>query len=236
MLLQLKNIKAKYGEVEVLHGISLNVDEGERVALIGSNGSGKSTTLKTIFGLVKPSEGQVVFKNKNITRGKPFEIVREGISIVPQGRRVFPNLTVNENLELGAYILDDQKLVSERMKDVYDKFPQLKAREKAKARVLSGGEQQMLSIGRSLMLKPSLLLLDEPSLGLSPLYVNKIFEKLVELNEQEGMALLIVEQNAIKALKNTERAYVFEAGNVKFHGESSKLLKDSKVRKAYLGL
>lgn len=236
MFLKVDGIKVRYGELEVLHGVSLSVGQSEMVALVGSNGSGKSTMLKSIFGMVRPFEGSVRFKGKELIGRKPYEIVREGISIVPQGRRVFPDLTVNENLELGAYILDDQKIISERMKDVYSKFPQLKARENSRARVLSGGEQQMLAIGRALMLEPTLLLLDEPSLGLSPLYVNKIFEKLKQLNEEEGVAILVVEQNAVKALKNTHRAYVFETGNVKFEGESSKLLKNESVRKAYLGL
>lgn len=236
MFLKLENVKAKYGEVEVLHGVHLNVEKGEMVALIGPNGSGKSTTLKSIFGLVKPFEGRITFKGKELRGKEPFEVVREGISIAPQGRRVFPNLTVEENLELGGFIVDDQALVRERMREVFERFPNLKERRGAKARVLSGGEQQMLSIGRALMLEPDLLLLDEPSLGLSPLFVERIFDKLRDLNETEGMAILVVEQNAVKALKSTHRAFVFEAGAVKVEGESSKLLKDPKVRKAYLGI
>lgn len=236
MFLELKDVKSKYGEVEILHGISMRIEQGERVALIGPNGSGKSTCLKSIFGIVKPFSGSIKFRNEELREKEPYHIVREGISIVPQGRRVFPNLSVEENLELGAYIVDDATLILERIREVYEKFPQLKERKSAKARVLSGGEQQMLSIGRALMLEPELLLLDEPSLGLSPLFVQKIFEKIVQLNKESDMAILIVEQNAVKALKNTERAYVFEAGNVKLEGESSKLLNDEGVRKAYLGI
>ncbi len=229
-------MKARYGEVEVLHGVNMHIEKGEMVALIGPNGSGKSTTLKSIFGLVKPYEGSIKFKGEELVGKEPFHIVREGISIVPQGRRVFPNLTVEENLELGGFIVDDSALIAERMREVFEKFPNLKERRNAKARVLSGGEQQMLSIGRALMLEPELLLLDEPSLGLSPLFVEKIFQKIVSLNEELDMAILVVEQNAVKALKTTHRAYVFETGQVKLEGESSKLLKNPKVRKAYLGI
>lgn len=232
-MLEVKDLEASYGYLKVLRDISLTAKEGDLVALVGPNGSGKSTTLKTIFGLIKPDKGKIFFKKMNISGKNPDEIVRLGISYVPQGRRVFQTMTVEENLEMGAYILEDKNLVKERIEEVYEFFPMLKEKRNQKATFLSGGLQQMLSIGRALMLKPELLLLDEPSLGLAPKIMVEIFRKIKEINKQ-GTTIVLVEQNARMALEIANKSYILESGRVVMHG-GSELSKKKVVKDLYLG-
>ncbi len=237
-LLEVRGLAARYGEHEAIHGASLEVSEGEFVAIIGPNGAGKSTLLKSIAGLVKPAAGSVLLAGKDIVGLPPYEIARHGVVMVPQGRRVFGSMTVSENLEMGAFVSRASAgELAERMEHVFTYFPALKQKRSSRARVLSGGEQQMLAIGRALMLEPKLLLLDEPSLGLSPVFVQRVLEKIREINEeQHNTPVLLVEQNAVLALKASSRAYVLDAGRIALHGASKNLLKSERVRKSYLGL
>jgi|SRR3989344_903211 len=233
MMLEIKHLEAGYGHLKILKGINLVAKKGDLVALVGPNGSGKSTTLKCIFGLLKTKNGKILLKKKNISGLNPDEIVRLGISYVPQGRRVFQTMSVKENLEIGGFILNDKNLVSERIKEVYNYFPVLKERKDQKATFLSGGQQQMLSIGRALMLKPELLLLDEPSLGLAPNVMVDIFRKIKEINKQ-GTTIILVEQNVHMALEICNRAYVLEQGRIALHDGSS-LANEELVKQLYLG-
>lgn len=234
-LLVLENVHTYYGNVHALKGISLVVEEGEIVTLIGANGAGKTTTLRTISGLIKPREGRIIFDGQELNKVPAHKIVYMGISHAPEGRKVFPTLTVEENLLLGAYSLgNDHKAIKANKERVFALFPRLAERRKQLAGTLSGGEQQMLAIGRALMSRPRLLLLDEPSLGLAPMLVKAIFETIEEINRQ-GVTILLVEQNAKAALKLAQRAYVLETGRVVLSGPSHELIKDERVRKAYLG-
>lgn len=232
MMLKLSKVHTHYGKIEALKGISLEVNQGEIVSIIGANGAGKSTALMTISGIIKPSKGHIELEGERIDSLSPDSIVRLGISHVPEGRRIFPRLTVKENLQLGAYLRKDH--INDDLERVYAIFPILKERINQAGGTLSGGEQQMLAIGRALMTRPRLLLLDEPSLGLAPIIVNKIFEVIREIN-QEGVTLLLVEQNAHLALQASHRGYILETGRVVHHDLSSRLMTDQKVREAYLG-
>ena len=233
-LLEVGDIHTYYGNIEALKGISLEVDQGEIVTLIGSNGAGKSTTLRSISGLTPPSQGSIKFEGKELAEMPPQDIVRLGISQSPEGRHVFPRMSVRENLELGAFLRRDRAKVDEDLTRVYDLFPRLKERDKQKAGTMSGGEQQMLAIGRALMADPTLLLLDEPSMGLAPILVERIYETIEEINKQ-GTTILLVEQNANFALGVSSRGYVLETGTVAVADESEKLRENSEVQKAYLG-
>lgn len=230
-MLQLTDIETSYGEVKALRGISLFVDSGEIVALIGSNGAGKTTTLMTISGIVRAKKGQVLFEGEDITNQRPHLIAKRGISHCPEGRRIFPKLTVYDNLELGAFCRGD---IKKNLPFVYALFPILRDRQNQQAGTLSGGEQQMLALARSLMSSPKLLMLDEPSLGIAPILVEKIFEAIREIN-REGITVLLVEQNAYEALRLSDRTYVLENGLIKFHGVSSELQLNKEIKKAYLG-
>jgi branched-chain amino acid transport system ATP-binding protein len=234
MLLEVKNLTVYYDTVLALDDISLNISEGEIVAMIGPNGAGKSTALKAICGLVKLKSGEILFRGENINGNQPYQLVEKGLCLVPEGRRVFTSMTVLENLEMGAYTRNDKKSVREDINKVFSLFPVLKERQKQRAGTLSSGEQQMLAIGRALMLKPRLLLLDEPSLGLSPNYVDTVFEKIKEING-EGTTILLVEQNARMALEYADRGYVFEIGKIAFEDKAKDLLKNDEVRKSFLG-
>lgn len=237
-MLSLRNVVTQYGTIRALKGISMDVTPGEIVALIGANGAGKTTVLKTISGLLSPSEGDIMFEGKSITRSLPEDIVKMGISHVPEGRKVFSQMTVMENLELGAYSRPGGKHGRRQVHDdldrVFSLFPQLKSRENQLTGTLSGGEQQMLAMGRALMSRPKVLLMDEPSMGLAPMIVKDIFNIIRDVN-QAGTTVLLVEQNAHLALTTATRAYVLETGKIVLHGESQDLLKNEKVRKAYLG-
>ena len=233
MLLEIDNVTLAYGRIQALHGISLTVGEGEVVALIGANGAGKTTTLHTITGLLPSKSGTVTFEDKDITHKPGHAIVRLGMSHVPEGRRVFAGLTVRENLRLGAYTRS-QSEIEGSIQEVYKRFPRLEERKNQAAGTLSGGEQQMLAMGRALMSKPRILLLDEPSMGLSPLFVGEIF-KIIEEVSKAGTTVLLVEQNAKKALSIADRAYVLETGKIVKTGKASDLLNDDAIKKAYLG-
>ena len=232
-MLQIKDLKSGYNEMEILHGVDLEVKSGEIVAIIGPNGSGKSTTLKSIFNLCKIYSGKIIWKNKNITKLKTHEKIFEGISYVPQGRQVFRDLTVHENLEMGAFIMKNKELVKTNIKDVYEKFPFLKEKQSKYADTLSGGQQQMLSIGRALIQNPQLLLLDEPSLGLSPKAMKEIFQKIKEINK-EGVSIIIVEQNAKQAVELADRTYILEDGKMALTG-GKEILKNPKIKDIYFG-
>jgi len=232
-LLEVKNLFAHYGIVEALKEISLKVYQGEMVALIGPNGAGKSTTLKAICGLLKPTSGQILFQGEIINGLAPYELVERGLSLVPEGRRVFTTMTVRENLEMGAFIRNEKKEIEEKINQVFSLFPILKERQKQRAGTLSSREQQMLALGRALMLKPKLLLLDEPSLGLSPNFVEMVFEKIKETN-QEGVTILLVEQNVRKALEYCHRGYVFSIGQIFLEDKAENLLKNEKIRETFL--
>jgi branched-chain amino acid transport system ATP-binding protein len=232
-MLELEDVHTFYGNIEALKGVSLEVEEGEIVTLIGSNGAGKSTTLRSISGLTPPRVGSIRFKGKNIGETQPQEIVRLGISLSPEGRKIFPRMTVRENLDLGAYLRRDAD-VSGDLDRVFDLFPRLKEREKQKAGTMSGGEQQMLAMGRALMARPQVLLLDEPSMGLAPVLVERIYETVEEINKQ-GTTILLVEQNANFALGVSHRAYVLEVGAITLSDESEKLRENPEVQRAYLG-
>lgn len=234
-MLEMENIQVFYGPIQALHGVSLKVEEGEIVTIIGSNGAGKTTTLKSITGLVRPRSGQIKFCGKSIERRPEESIVAMGISLVPEGRRVFPELTVLENLEIGAYLRrSDREGIARDLKHVYEVFPRLEERKKQLGRTLSGGEQQMLAIARALMSRPKLLMLDEPSMGLAPLVVADIFNVIERLNE-EGTTILLVEQNAKMALKIADRGYVLRTGEITMEASATDLLNDEGVRRAYLG-
>ena len=233
-LLKAEDIRAGYGKLEILHGVSLEVRSREIVSVIGPNGAGKSTAFKTIVGLLHPRSGRVLFDGKDITGLPPYEVVRLGLVYVPQGRIVFPQMTVLENLEMGAYIETDPARVKEALARVYGLFPVLEERKRQVAGSLSGGEQQMVALGRALMTTPKLILLDEPSLGLSPKFVTLIFEKLQEM-QQAGYTMMVVEQNAAKALSVADRGYVLELGQNRFEGTGQTLLNDPEVKRLYLG-
>ena len=232
-LLEVSNVRAHYGAIEALKGVSLEVGEGEVVTLIGSNGAGKSTTLRSISGLTPASSGKVTFAGEEITRIPAHEIVGLGIALSPEGRHCFARMTVRENLELGAYLRRGQNLADDYER-VFALFPRLKERERQKAGTMSGGEQQMLAIGRALMARPKLLLLDEPSMGIAPILVQRIYQTIAEIN-RSGVAILLVEQNANYALEASKRGYVLETGRVVLAGESAQLRDDPEVQRAYLG-
>jgi branched-chain amino acid transport system ATP-binding protein len=234
LILKLDDVHTYYGTIHALKGISLEVYEGEIVTLIGANGAGKSTTLRSINGLNHPREGTITFQGENITDTAPHQIVRMGISQSPEGRHVFPRMTVLENLEMGAYQREDRSAISEDLDRVYTLFPRLKERISQKAGTMSGGEQQMLAMGRALMARPKLLLLDEPSMGLAPIFVEKIFEIIREINQQ-GTPILLVEQNALMALDTANRGYVLETGHVALADDAKALRDNEQVRKTYLG-
>lgn len=239
MLLEVKNLTVYYGSVQALNNLSLFVNEGEIVAMIGPNGAGKSTALKAMCGLLKATggeitEGEVLFLGESIKNIPPHDLVRKGISLVPEGRRVFPTMTVLENLEMGGYIRNDKKSSKASLEKISDLFPVLSSRRKQKAGTLSSGEQQMLAIGRALMLQPRLLLLDEPSLGLSPNYVETVFDKLREINKN-GTTILLVEQNARMALEYADRAYVFKIGEIFLEDTGKNLLGNDEIKKSFLG-
>jgi branched-chain amino acid transport system ATP-binding protein len=234
-MLEIKNLEVSYGAISALHGISLSVPAGGIVTLIGSNGAGKTTTLKTVSGLLKPKAGEIFYDGKNIAGLPPHEIVKRGLSHVPEGRMVFANLSVRENLQMGAYLVRDRKVVRQELDFVFATFPRLQEREAQIAGTLSGGEQQMLAIGRALMARPKFLMLDEPSLGLAPLLVKTIFEKVVEVNRERGLTILLVEQNANRALEISSLGYVIETGNITLRGASAELRQNPQVQRAYLG-
>ncbi len=234
-MLSVSNLHVSYGAIKALHGVSLNVPEGSIVTLIGANGAGKSTTLRALSGLVKPTEGTIVYDGREIARLVPEKIVAAGLCHVPEGRMVFANLTVRENLRMGAFLQKDKKWISSQLDYVFGLFPRLKERENQAAGTLSGGEQQMLSIGRALLSKPKFLMLDEPSLGIAPLLVKTIFERIVEINREQGLTILLVEQNANLALEVSSYAYVLETGKILIEGPSAQLKNDPQVRAGYLG-
>jgi len=234
MLLEVKDIKVHYGKVEAVSQVSLQVAEGEIVALLGSNGAGKSTTLKTISGLKRPTFGEIWCSGARIDNGEPDDIVRKGIGHVPEGRRVFPLMTVEDNLLMGAYSRKDREGVKKDLENIYKSFPRLGERKKQRAGSMSGGEQQILAISRALMCKPKLLMLDEPSIGLSPIMVDQISVVIKDIHQQ-GISVLLVEQNATMALRLADRGYVIETGHIVLQGTGKELLNDAGVKKAYLG-
>jgi branched-chain amino acid transport system ATP-binding protein len=233
-MLEVVNLEVSYGAIKALKGISFKVKPGEIVTLIGANGAGKTTTLRTISGLIKPTNGRIYFKGQDITNLDAHKIVELGISHVPEGRRVFATLTVMENLELAAWNIKDRKLRNERFEMVFEIFPRLKERRKQLAGTLSGGEQQMLSVARALTIGGDIMLLDEPSMGLAPILVDEIFDILQKINKQ-GTTILLVEQNARKALNLADYAYVLEVGTIALEGDAKQLLEDPRVKEAYLG-
>jgi branched-chain amino acid transport system ATP-binding protein len=233
-MLTLENVSVSYGAIEALTDINLHIEQGEVVTLIGANGAGKTTTLRTITSLLDPKEGRVMYEGKQISGIPAHKLVSMGIAMSPEGRGVFANLTVRENLEMGAYIRNDKKGISDDMERGFTLFPRLKEREQQKAGTLSGGEQQMLAMARALMSRPRLLLLDEPSLGLAPLVVHSIFQAIDEI-KAEGTTILLVEQNANAALHHSDRAYVLETGRIVMQGVSKEIAQDPRVKEAYLG-
>jgi branched-chain amino acid transport system ATP-binding protein len=235
MLLEVKDLNVYYGAIHALQGISFNVNEGEIVSLIGANGAGKSTTLRALSGLIRPRSGSITFKGEDITLEPAEKIVRKGISHVPEGRKIFAPLTVRENLEMGAYIINDKAEINRMMERVFRSFPRLKERISQLGGTLSGGEQQMLATGRGLMNKPTLILLDEPSMGLSPIMVEEIFRIIKEIN-LEGTSILLVEQNAQMALSVANRAYVLETGRITLSGPAKEIADNPQVKEAYLGV
>ena len=234
-MLEVRNLSVSYGAIAALHGISLSVNQGDIVTLIGGNGAGKTTTLRAISGLQRALAGEVIYDGRNITNLPAHEIVKLGLAHVPEGRMVFANLTVLENLQMGAYLRSDKPGIAADMVYVFGIFPRLKERERQVAGTLSGGEQQMLAIGRALMSKPKFLMLDEPSLGIAPLLVKTIFQKIVEINKQQGITILLVEQNANLALEVACYGYVLETGRILLQDESAKLRSNPQVKSAYLG-
>ncbi|EKP94782.1 ABC transporter ATP-binding protein [Thermaerobacter subterraneus] len=235
MLLAVEQLNVAYGAIKAVQDLSLEVGEGEIVALLGANGAGKTTTLRTISGLIRPRSGRIVYDGRVITQWPAHRIVAAGLVHVPEGRRVFAPLTVRENLELGAYTVRSGGDVEARMREVFARFPRLEERQHQLAGTLSGGEQQMLAIGRALMTRPRLLLLDEPSLGLAPLLVREIFATIKEINQRDGVTILLVEQNAHQALQIAHRAYVLESGRMALEGPADRLIDDPRVQAAYLG-
>ncbi|GFN35323.1 ABC transporter ATP-binding protein [Tepidimicrobium xylanilyticum] len=233
-MLKINNLHINYGGIKAVRGINLTIEDNKIVTLIGANGAGKSSTLRAIMGLVKKGEGTVKYNDEDITDLSTVDIVKKGIVLVPEGRHVFPNLTVEENLILGAYTINDKEAIKNNMAQVYEIFPRLKERHWQKAGTLSGGEQQMLAVGRALMVRPKVLMMDEPSLGLAPILVKEIFDIIKTINEQ-GNTILLVEQNAKKALEIAHYGYVLETGELKLEGTGQELLNDSRVQEAYLG-
>lgn len=233
-MLEVKDLQVYYGVIQALKGISFEVNKGEVIALIGANGAGKTTTLQTLTGILSPKSGSIQFEGKEITKVPAHKIVEMGMAHVPEGRRVFADMTVYENLLMGAYTRKDKNEIQESLSMVYRRFPRLEERKNQRAGTLSGGEQQMLAMGRALMSKPSIILMDEPSMGLSPIFVNEIFNIIKEVSES-GTTVLLVEQNAKKALSIADRAYVLETGNITMGGNANDLLHDEAVQKAYLG-
>ncbi len=233
-MLEIKDLKVSYGMIQAIKGISFEVNKGEVIALIGANGAGKTTILHTITGLLNADSGSVTYEGKDITRMPGHKIVSMGIAHVPEGRRVFANMTVLQNLKLGAYTRKDKAEIAENLEMVYTRFPRLKERKNQLAGTLSGGEQQMLAMGRALMSHPQIILMDEPSMGLSPIFVNEIFDIIEEVSKS-GTTVLLVEQNAKKALSIADRAYVLETGNIVLEGKASELLDNDSIKKAYLG-
>lgn len=234
-MLELKNVNVSYGAVNAIHDVSFYVNDGEIVSLIGANGAGKTTILHTITGLKKATSGSIIFNNTDLTKTDPSKIITLGMAHVLEGRHIFPDMTVAENLEMGAYIRNDHDNIAQSINEIFEKFPRLKERRKQLAGTLSGGEQQMLAVGRALMSNPKIILMDEPSMGLSPLLVKEIFHIIEEVHKQ-GITVLLVEQNAKMALSISDRAYVLETGRIAMSGDAKELLKDEKVKKAYLGL
>ena len=235
MLLQVTNLQVYYGHIHALKGISLEVEKGEIVTLIGANGAGKSTTLKTISGLLTPREGHITLDGQRIDHTPPHAIASLGIAHVPEGRHVFPRLTVDENLEMGAFTVNNRATIDKQKDFVFQIFPRLAERRNQKGGTLSGGEQQMLATGRALMMQPRIMLLDEPSMGLAPVLVEAIFDTIRDINRTQGTTILLVEQNARAALKLANKGYVLETGRIVLAGPASQLLADERVRKAYLG-
>jgi len=235
-LLELENVNSYYGHIHALHGISLAVEEGEIVTLIGANGAGKSTTLRTISGLIRPRPGSIRLKGREISHLQPHVIVHLGVGHVPEGRGIFPRLTVRENLEMGAYTISDKAEIARRMERVFNLFPRLQERINQKGGTLSGGEQQMLATARGLMLKPQILLMDEPSMGLAPVLVEAIFAVIKELNQNDGTTILLVEQNALMALSVAHRGYVMQTGRIVLSDTAANLKQNEMVRGAYLGV
>jgi branched-chain amino acid transport system ATP-binding protein len=233
-VLSIRGIETYYGRIQALHGVTIEVGEGEIVALIGGNGAGKTTTLRTVSGLIRPARGTITFRGTDLTSITPDAIVRLGVIQSPEGRRIFGRMTVQENLQLGAYARNDSAGIRRDLDDVLTLFPRLRERLSQKGGTLSGGEQQMLAIARALMSKPKVLLLDEPSMGLSPIFVDTIFSVIHDIN-QRGVPILLIEQNARKALQVAARGYVLETGNIVKQGSAAALLQDDDVRKAYLG-
>lgn len=231
-ILKIENLQVSFGGINAVKNISLDVEEGKIVTLIGANGAGKSTTLRSVAGIIKPQQAKITFCNEEITNMHPHEIVNRGVTLVPEGRRVFPNLTVYENLKVGAYLRKDN--IQKDLEHVYELFPRLKERSWQLAGTLSGGEQQMLAVGRALMSKPKLIMMDEPSLGLAPLVVKGIFDIIREINN-EGITVLLIEQNANMALKIADKAYVLETGKITMEGSGQELLRDERIKEAYLG-
>jgi branched-chain amino acid transport system ATP-binding protein len=235
VVLEVKDLAVNYGMIKALHGISLNIRKGDIVTLIGANGAGKTTTLRTISGLLRAKSGNVFFNGQEITSKAPHKIVQLGLAQVPEGRMVFANLSVRDNLEMGAFLRSDRAAIKQDFDLVYSMFPRLKERDQQVAGTLSGGEQQMLAIGRALMSRPAFLMLDEPSLGIAPILVKSIFQKIVEINQQQGITILLVEQNANLALEISHYGYVLETGRVTLQDKSSTLRTNPEVKKAYLG-
>ncbi|MCB6183709.1 ABC transporter ATP-binding protein [Leeia sp. TBRC 13508] len=234
-ILEVKDLKVSYGAIQAIKGISFHIKQGEMVALIGANGAGKTTTLKTLAGMLKPAGGDIVYMGKQLSSIKNYDLIREGLALVPEGRGIFGRLTVTENLEMGAYSRTDSKeAIQADIDRMFEIFPRLKERASQLAGTMSGGEQQMLAISRALMGKPKLLLLDEPSMGLAPIIVQKIFETIREV-AKDGVTLLLVEQNAKLALQTCQRAYVMDGGKITLEGDAKELLHDEAVQKAYLG-
>ncbi len=233
-MLEVSNLKVNYGMIQAIKGISFKVEQGEIIALIGANGAGKTTTLHTVSGLLKAKEGSILFNGKELTKTQPHKIVEMGMAHVPEGRRIFQQLTVYENLILGAYTRSDKKEIAESLETIYKRFPRLEERKKQIAGTLSGGEQQMLAMGRALMSKPKIVLMDEPSMGLSPLLVSEIFDIIQSINKS-GTTVLLVEQNAKKALSIANRAYVLETGKIVLEGDAKELMNNDQIKKAYLG-
>ena len=234
VMLEVRDLQVYYGMIHAIKGISFDVNQGEVIALIGANGAGKTTTLHTITGLLAPKSGSVLFEGKDITKVPAHKIVSMGMAHVPEGRRVFAELSVYENLKMGAYTRKDKKEIEESLANVYKRFPRLEERKNQMAGTLSGGEQQMLAMGRALMSKPKIILMDEPSMGLSPIFVNEIFD-IIRAVSESGTTVLLVEQNAKKALSISDRAYVLETGTITMSGKAKDLLEDEAVKKAYLG-
>ena len=235
-MLRVENIDVAYGDVQVLHDVSIDINQGELIAVIGSNGAGKSTLLKTISGILTPKNGVIYFNDEEISSKPPNKIVEKGIIQIPEGRLLFPGMSIRENLEMGAYRLKSKTEINERYEEVFEMFPILKERETQLAGTLSGGEQQMLAIGRGLMAKPSLLMLDEPSLGLAPILVQAIFKMIIRINKELGITVLLVEQNVQHSCQISDRAFVIENGTITMKGTGLEMLNNDHVREAYLGL